>query len=121
MPMATYVKRVTHILASSMLLSCAASWTEAPEAARSQFVIDYTCPAERVLAAEEPAVPPDEVRADPQRLQLWNEQHEAFHYRLERVQGCGHSVVYRCYRSGRHLEFMHCDVVQPNDAGPPPL
>lgn len=113
-------ERVLCALAASMITSCAVSWTKAPEEAHAQFVLDYTCPANRVVAAEEPAVPPDDVRADPERMRLWNEQHEAYATRLVRVQGCGHSVIYRCYRSGHYSEFMHCSVQEPKDAAAPP-
>ncbi len=93
------------------LTACAASWSQAPTQARSQFVLDFTCPEERVAVSEEPAVPPDEVRADPERLRLWNEQQRDPPVHFERAQGCGHTALYQCSRYGRYSEFIRCGVV----------
>ena len=80
--------------------------------ATARFVVDFTCPAERVTTATTvppppaPEAPPPEVQTDPERLALWREQQparqrEAAPYLpgddFYEVSGCGHRVVYGCH------------------------
>jgi hypothetical protein len=105
--------RAMRSLAALTLTACAASWSQAPDAARERFVRDFTCPSDRVVVVEQPPAPPDEVRGDPERLRLWNEQQHDPEHRYEHAEGCSHAALYNCWRFGRHSEVMLCEAMKP--------
>jgi hypothetical protein len=95
-----------------------------PEGARQYFIDKYSCPADRVTLTEirdvkpsevfaadwREATPPEEVTADPGRLEQWrareDERRKSWESwinssRLFEVSGCGHRLVLACRKPGQ--------------------
>ena len=77
----------------------------------------WSCPSARLRADVErtlpsvPAVPPDEVASDTDRLAIWRDNHkpESPKY-IYRVEGCGHTGLFSCgYRSMHANSGWYCD------------
>ncbi len=98
------------IVACALLTGCS---NDPAEAAMLEFSQAHACPASRIaltpvtdVTMPELMLGPDlgmtaEVRNDPQRLALWNQQNESMlrlfsYYKVFHAQGCGHETDYGC-------------------------
>jgi len=83
------------LLVSLLLASCATY----EGTARSAFVHDASCPADRVTVARaQLPAPPADVAADPARLALWKDDAEKRAEHRIVVTGCGQERRYDCDR-----------------------
>jgi hypothetical protein len=80
---------------------------------RAMTVVDTTPPAMPEIA------PPDEVRADPARLEVWHQTQlerreradDSWRFDYYNASGCGHQMIVRCRDSTR--SGMRCERVDP--------
>ena len=105
--------RVLLVVAGCGALSACGYGVGFSDYARTQFVGDYTCPADRVevvrtnvrassVLLPSARQPPSEVAMDPVRLREWNRQRDEersdtdYQWKVFDVTGCGHSARYAC-------------------------
>ena len=104
-------------------LGCAASL---PDAARSAFSENFTCPPDRIKVTEVPPQyppPSPDIASDPERLRMWQEgtvNKVEKTFRWFNVEGCGAKTLYGCNHGGAGNEVDDVGVLQAECAPPPP-
>jgi hypothetical protein len=117
-------KLVASLVVLLVLLATACQGYES--GARERFSKQFTCPEDRVevrpsaltvaaVKARKRAEPPPEIKADPGRLKLWQEEQDktasfssAFCTELWEARGCDHHTLYCCYRPSKHANQVSC-------------
>jgi hypothetical protein len=92
------------------------------DGAKTTFSKSFTCPAERIEARARPDLrpsewlkgrkPSSEIASDPDRLGMWQKEqdqrlaYEDGHYWMYEARGCGHEVLYECYRPRKSVNTL---------------
>jgi hypothetical protein len=109
--------------------------TSLDEGARQEFSRHFTCPESSITVTERSDLdadeiergpipdPPAEVKADPTRLALWNQQHQPIHtgHTIYQAAGCDHEVFYSCGRSKKSHPMCFATEYQTKTAKKPAL
>ncbi len=62
------------------------------------------CPVNRIAARQvKPPPPPADIAEDPERLSMWQTRRSGLTFYF--VDGCGQSIIYRCYWGGCKVDF----------------